>query len=74
MLGISKRGDIYMRTLLIHAARSVARVASKKKDRLSLWVTKLIETRGYNKAVVALANKLARIGWAVTKGGFEYAY
>ena len=74
LLGISKRGDIYMRTLLIHAARSVARVASKKKDRLSLWVTKLIETRGYNKAVVALANKLARIGWAVTKGGFEYAY
>ena len=67
LLGISKRGDRHLRSLLVHAARSVARTAPGKSDRLSRWVSHLIATRGMNKAVVALANKLARIGWAVLR-------
>lgn len=65
LLGISKRGDSYLRGLLIHGARAVIRQAGNKSDRLSRWAMRLVERRGYNKAVVALANKLARIGWAV---------
>lgn len=65
LLGISKRGDRYLRSLLIHGARSVVRQAAHKDDRLSRWITRLRAQRGHNKAVVALANKLARIGWAV---------
>ena len=64
LLGISKRGDRYLRSLLIHGARSVVSRAEKKKDRLSRWINRIRETRGHNKASVALANKLARIGWA----------
>ena len=66
LLGISKRGDQELRGLLVHGARAFARVANKKSDRLSRWVCQLIEKRGMNKATVALANKLARIAWAVT--------
>lgn len=65
LLGISKRGDQALSGLLVHGARAVARVANKRSDRLSRWVCKLIEKRGMNKATVALANKLARIAWAV---------
>lgn len=72
LLGISKRGDKYLRSLLIHGARAVARVAHTKDDALSRWVTRLIERRGKNKAIVALANKLARIGWAVITSGKPY--
>ena len=62
---ITKCGDKHMRALIVHGARAFARVASKRNDRLSQWVCSLIERRGYNKAVIALANKLVRIGWAV---------
>lgn len=65
LLGISKRGDRYLRSLLIHGARAVVRQAHRKDDRLSRWVMKLNAERGYNKAVVALANKMARIGWVI---------
>ncbi|MBN4053149.1 IS110 family transposase [bacterium AH-315-L15] len=65
LLGISKRGDRYLRSLLIHGARAVVSRAEKKKDRLSRWINRVRETRGFNKASVALANKLARIGWAI---------
>jgi len=65
LLGISKRGDRYLRSLLVHGARSVVIQAAKKDDKLSRWINKIKEQRGFNKAVVALANKLARIGWAV---------
>ena len=65
MLGISKRGDRYLRSLLVHGARSVVIQATKKDDRLSRWINKVKAERGFNKAVVALANKMARIGWAV---------
>ena len=65
LLGISKRGDTYLRTLLIHGARTVLRHAKHKTDRLSRWALALEARRGKNVAAVALANKLARIAWAV---------
>lgn len=65
LLGISKRGDRYLRSLLIHGARAVVIQAGRKDDALSRWINRIKAQRGFNKAVVALANKLARIGWAV---------
>lgn len=65
LLGISKKGDSYLRSLLIHGARSVVRRAENKKDRLSRWINRIRAERGYNKAAVALANKMARMGWAI---------
>jgi len=65
LLGISKRGDRYLRSLLVHGARSVVIQAAKKDDRLSNWINKVRAERGFNKAVVALANKMARVGWAI---------
>jgi transposase len=64
LLGISKRGNCYLRTLLIHGARSVVRV-SNKSDNRSLWIMSKKENIGQNKAAVALANKNARIAWAL---------
>ena len=72
LLGISKRGDRYLRSLLVHGARAVVRRAADRDDRLSRWVTRLQATRGTNKATVALANKLARIGWAVVRTETRY--
>jgi len=72
LLGISKRGDKYLRSLLVHGARAVIRQAHRKDDALSRWVMRLVERRGKNKATVALANKLARIGWVVTTRGVDY--
>lgn len=72
LLGISKRGDGYLRQVLIHGARSVILQAAHKDDRLSRWVTGLCERRGKNRATVALANKLARIGWAVLRRQTPY--
>jgi transposase len=73
--GISKRGNSYLRTLLIHGARSVVNNIKDKQTPLANWVRRLIYTRGKNKATVALANKLARIGWAVlvTSVGYKMA-
>jgi transposase len=65
LLGISKRGDSYLRTLLIHGARAVLKVASKKEDPRSRWLQNLCSRRSKNIAVVALANKNARIAWAL---------
>jgi len=62
--GITKRGDRYIRQLLIHGARSVVRHLGDKQDHISLWLRELIQRRGINKAVVALANKQARWAWA----------
>ena len=63
---ISKRGDGYLRTLLIHGARSVLLHARKSQpDRLRVWAHKLDKTHVHNKAAVAVANKMARILWAV---------
>jgi transposase len=64
---ISKRGDGYLRMLLIHGARAVLWKAKARKepDRLRAWVVHLEQRRGHNKATIGLANKLARIDWAV---------
>ena len=67
LLGISKRGDKYLRMQLIHGARTVVLRAANKDDPLSRWINRIREQRGWNKAVVALANKLARIGWAILR-------
>ena len=65
---ISKRGDVYLRTLLIHGARSVLLAAKRRTpDRLRAWALSRESARGHNKAAAALANKLARIVWAVWK-------
>ena len=72
LLGISKRGDRHLRSLLIHGARSVVNHAHKKDDKLSLWICALIERRGKNKATVALANKLARVAWRILRYGEKY--
>jgi len=71
LLGISKRGDSYLRTLLIHGARSVILSASKKLDK-SRWLRKLMERRNPNVAAVALANKNARIVWALLANEREF--
>ena len=71
---ISKRGDSYLRLLLVHGARSVLCHAKKATthDRLRAWALKLQIRSRHNKATVALANKLARIAWAVWRRGREY--
>lgn len=73
LLGISKRGDAYLRTLLIHGARAVMRVNKGKETPLANWIRRIEQTRGRNKAAVALANKLARIAWALLTQGGRYA-
>jgi transposase len=71
---ITKRGDPYLRTLLIHGARSVLHHAKRnpKPDRLRAWALERERMRGHNKAAVAVANKLARIVWAVAVRGDDY--
>jgi len=64
LLGISKRGDVYLRTLLVHGARSLMRHTPKRSDLKSRWVEQLRRRRGENIAAVALAAKHARILWA----------
>jgi transposase len=64
LLGISKRGDAYLRTLLIHGARAVMRTADRHEDALCQWARTVKARRGVHKATVALANKMARQLWA----------
>ena len=70
--GISKRGDSYLRTLLVHGGRSVVLWASKKTDKRSVWALEKYTSRGFNKACVAVANKNARINWALMANGTDY--
>lgn len=65
LLGISKRGDSYLRTLLIHGGRSVVRVAHMHLDKRNRWVGEIKQRRGENISNVAVANKNARIAWAL---------
>jgi transposase len=73
---ISKQGDTYLRMLFIHGARSVLHHAKSKTapatDRLRTWAVQVERLRGHNKAAVALANKLARIAWAVWRNGNDF--
>ncbi|BDX07297.1 IS110 family transposase [Planctobacterium marinum] len=70
--GITKRGNQYIRRLLIQGAWSVLRYAKQSDDRLSNWAQKVSERRGKHKAVVAIANKLARIIWSMLVNETEY--
>jgi len=65
--GITKAGNKELRTLLVHSARTLVRYMVNRDDPLSRWVNGIIARRGKNKAIVALANKLARICWAVLR-------
>lgn len=69
---ISKRGNVYLRTLLIHGARSALRAAGSKPDGRSRWATELAGRRNANIATVALANKNARIAWALLTREEDY--
>jgi transposase len=70
--GISKRGDRYMRKLLVQGARTAVKVCDNKKDKLSLWIANKKQRCGYNKASVALANKNTRMIWAIMATGECY--
>lgn len=72
LLGITKRGDSYIRQVLVHGARSVVTYADKKRDKRSVWVSQLKRRCGTNRACVALANKNARIVWALLKHEDDY--
>ena len=72
MMGISKRGSQHLRSLLVHGARAVVRTAPSKIDPNNTWVNQLRERRGFNRATVAVANKNARIIWAVLQTGEPY--
>ena len=72
LLGISKRGDVYLRTLLIHGARSAILAARRRSDNQNLWLTNLLKRRHANIAAVALANKNARTVWALLAHGREF--
>jgi transposase len=71
---ISKRGDAYLRTLLTHGARSVLWTAKSRErpDRLRSWALRVQETRGHNKAAIAVANKITRIVWAVWRRDTQF--
>ncbi len=69
---ITKRGDKYLRTLLIHGTRAVIAKLPDKNDRLSRWARELVERRGYKRAAVALAAKNARIIWALMMNQTEF--
>ena len=72
LLGISKRGDPYLRKLLVHGARTVIRHATHRDDGLSRWVNALAARKHVNVATVALANKTARMAWAIAHAGVDY--
>jgi transposase len=72
LMGISKRGSQHLRSLLVHGARSVLRTAPNKTDPANQWVNQLRQRRGFNRATVAVANKNARIIWAVLRTGEPY--
>ena len=72
LLGISKRGDSYLRTLLIHGARAVIRVAERRVNHAGSWLAGIMERRNKNVAAVALASKNVRIVWALLAQDREY--
>ncbi len=72
MLGISKRGDAYLRTLMVHGARSVMRVAENKDTPTDRWSTNMLIRRHKNVVAIARANKNARVAWALLAHGRDY--
>lgn len=72
LYGITKSGNSELRVLLVHGARAVTHWSTKRNDALGEWLKKLIERRGKKKAIVALANKIARIAWCVLSGSSNF--
>ncbi|KVK82055.1 transposase [Burkholderia ubonensis] len=72
LLGISKHGDTYLRTLMVHGARAVVRYCANKDDAFSGWLHRLLTRRHKNVAVVAVANRNARIAWALLTQGTAF--
>lgn len=73
LMNMKKKGDKHLRTLFIHGARAVVRVAMNNNDgSLHQWVNQLKERRGFNKTTVAVANKNARIIWSMLRNETEY--
>jgi transposase len=67
--GISKRGDAYLRRLLVSGGHAVLRTIDRRTDRGALWLRELKERKGWNRAAIALANKNARIVWSMLVTG-----
>ncbi len=72
ILGISKRGDSYLRQLMVHGARAAVRTAKHHDDEFSRWIRRLQTRKHTNVVVVALANKTARVAWALIRHDSDY--
>lgn len=72
LMSITKQGDRYLRTILIHGARSAVLHAHRKRDPVSRWVTRLKQRSHPNVAAVALANKTVRVAWAMLRNGTDF--
>jgi len=72
LLGISKRGDAYLRRQLVHGARALVRVSPGREGGLRTWINGLLARRPFNVVVAAVANKLARIAWVLLSRGETY--
>jgi len=72
LLGISKRGNVYLRCLLIHGGRALVELARTRPDRAGTWLGRLAARRHHNVAAVAMANKNARLAWALLSSGKAY--
>ncbi|EGV2902218.1 IS110 family transposase, partial [Salmonella enterica] len=73
LMNMTKKGDKHLRTLFIHGARAVVRVATNNNDgHMNQWVNQLKERRGFNKTTVAVANKNARIIWSMLRNETGY--
>lgn len=72
LLGISKRGNVYLRTLLIHGGRALVQLARTRPDCSTTWLGRLVTRRHHNVAAVAMANKNARRAWAMLMSGAGY--
>ena len=70
--GIGRRANHYLRRQLIHGARSTLYRIDSKEDPRSLWIRELLSRAGHNKTLIAMANKTARIAWAILRNGGEY--
>jgi transposase len=72
LLGISKRGNGYLRKLLVHGARAILQCREKQSPALSAWLSQLVSRAHPNVVTVALANKMARMAWALLVKGETY--
>jgi transposase len=72
LLGISKRGNQYLRKMLLEGARSAFARLNRHEHRIGPWMDQLAKRKHSNVAAIALANKIARIAWAVLTTGQEY--